>query len=332
MKWNSIFFSTFDKFFLQIFLTMKIWLFYYPEKRERGGGRGSFFTRIRLGRRWIWRIEKIQPRERDTLAGFHPSPSIWYKGYQRLRNPSEKFLNPSSASRSRDKLITGIPEKSRKFILPGVRVSFVKIYERTNNEKKKKRKGRIKSANWRPRSSLEPGKRGSKFRNETKRNERAYRKVFERCLVCKSICCERLFDLKFTRFYFILFLLLLLSPPFSKFQQILRRVKRQYRISHFSKKKKIPPPRRASKSNLISKKKKKKTTNLKPPSPPPPPTKLSKAKRRKEKKETKKKKLPRAQPQQRHLCNRLYVYTHTYVIKNKKKKKKEKNPEINKNP
>lgn len=170
MKWNSIFFSTFDKFFLQIFLTMKIWLFYYPEKRERGGGRGSFFTRIRLGRRWIWRIEKIQPRERDTLAGFHPSPSIWYKGYQRLRNPSEKFLNPSSASRSRDKLITGIPEKSRKFILPGVRVSFVKIYERTNNEKKKKRKGRIKSANWRPRSSLEPGKRGSKFRNETKRN------------------------------------------------------------------------------------------------------------------------------------------------------------------
>lgn len=170
MKWNSIFFSTFDKFFLQIFLTMKIWLFYYPEKRERGGGRGSFFTRIRLGRRWIWRIEKIQPRERDTLAGFHPSPSIWYKGYQRLRNPSEKFLNPSSASRSRDKLIAGIPEKSRKFILPGARVSFVKIYERTNNEKKKKRKGRIKSANWRPRSSLEPGKRGSKFRNETKRN------------------------------------------------------------------------------------------------------------------------------------------------------------------
>lgn len=139
------------------------------EERERGRG-GSFFTRIRLGRRWIWRIEKIQPRERDTLAGFHPSPSIWYKGYQRLRNPSEKFLNPSSASRSRDKLITGIPEKSRKFILPGVRVSFVKIYERTNNEKKKKRKGRIKSANWRPRSSLEPGKRGSKFRNETKRN------------------------------------------------------------------------------------------------------------------------------------------------------------------
>lgn len=298
------------------------------EERERGRG-GSFFTRIRLGRRWIWRIEKIQPRERDTLAGFHPSPSIWYKGYQRLRNPSEKFLNPSSASRSRDKLITGIPEKSRKFILPGVRVSFVKIYERTNNEKKKKRKGRIKSANWRPRSSLEPGKRGSKFRNETKRNERAYRKVFERCLVCKSICYERLFDLKFTRFYFILFLLL--SPSFSKFQQILRRVKRQYRISHFSKKKKIPPPRRASKSNLISKKKKK-TTNLKPPSPPPPPTKLSKAKRRKEKKETKKKKLPRAQPQQRHLCNRLYVYTHTYVIKNKKKKKREKNPEINKNP
>lgn len=154
--------------------------------------------------------------------------------------------------------------------------------------------------------------------------------MFERCLVCKSICYERLFDLKFTRFYFILFLLL--SPPFSKFQQILRRVKRQYRISHFSKKKKIPPPRRASKSNLISKKKKKKTTNLKPPSPPPPPTKLSKAKRRKEKKETKKKKLPRAQPQQRHLCNRLYVYTHTYVIKNKKKKKREKNPEINKNP
>lgn len=140
------------------------------EERERGRG-GSFFTRIRLGRRWIWRIEKIQPRERDTLAGFHPSPSIWYKGYQRLRNPSEKFLNPSSASRSRDKLIAGIPEKSRKFILPGVRVSFVKIYERTNNEKKKKkRKGRIKSANWRPRSSLEPGKRGSKFRNETKRN------------------------------------------------------------------------------------------------------------------------------------------------------------------
>lgn len=293
------------------------------EERERGRG-GSFFTRIRLGRRWIWRIEKIQPRERDTLAGFHPSPSIWYKGYQRLRNPSEKFLNPSSASRSRDKLITGIPEKSRKFILPGVRVSFVKIYERTNNEKKKKRKGRIKSANWRPRSSLEPGKRGSKFRNETKRNERAYRKVFERCLVCKSICYERLFDLKFTRFYFILFLLL--SPPFSKFQQILRRVKRQYRISHFSKKKKIPPPRRASKSNLISKKKKKKTTNLKPPSPPPPPTKLSKAKRRKEKKETKKKKLPRAQPQQRHLCNRLYVYTHTYVIKNKKKKREKKTP------
>lgn len=119
---------------------MKIWLFYYPEKRERGGGRGSFFTRIRLGRRWIWRIEKIQPRERDTLAGFHPSPSIWYKGYQRLRNPSEKFLNPSSASRSRDKLIAGIPEKSRKFILPGARVSFVKIYERTNNEKKKKKK------------------------------------------------------------------------------------------------------------------------------------------------------------------------------------------------
>lgn len=116
--------------------------------------------------RWIWRIEKIQPRERDTLAGFHPSPSIWYKGYQRLRNPSEKFLNPSSASRSRDKLIADIPEKSRKFILPGARV-FVKIYER---EHEKKRKGRIKSANWRPRSSLEPGKRGSKFWNE--RNER----------------------------------------------------------------------------------------------------------------------------------------------------------------
>lgn len=162
MKWNSIFFSTLDKFFLQIFLTIKIWLF-YPERRKRERERGSFFTRIRLGRRWIWRIEKIQPRERDTLAGFHPSPSIWYKGYQRLRNPSEKFLNPSSASRSRDKLIADIPEKSRKFILPGARV-FVKIYER---EHEKKRKGRIKSANWRPRSSLEPGKRGSKFWNGT---------------------------------------------------------------------------------------------------------------------------------------------------------------------
>lgn len=169
MKWNSIFFSTFDKFFLQIFLTMKIWLFYYPEKRERGGGRGSFFTRIRLGRRWIWRIEKIQPRERDTLAGFHPSPSIWYKGYQRLRNPSEKFLNPSSASRSRDKLIAGIPEKSRKFILPGARVSFVKIYERTNNEKKEK-KGKEGSS----RRTDVPDRRSSREKesqnSETKRN------------------------------------------------------------------------------------------------------------------------------------------------------------------
>lgn len=140
MKWNSIFFSTLDKFFLQIFLTIKIWLF-YPERRKRERERGSFFTRIKLGRRWIWRIEKIQPRERDTLAGFHPSPSIWYKGYQRLRNPSEKFLNPSSASRSRDKLIADIPEKSRKFILPGARV-FVKIYER-EHEKKKKRKDQV---------------------------------------------------------------------------------------------------------------------------------------------------------------------------------------------
>lgn len=174
MKWNSIFFSTLDKFFLQIFLTIKIWLF-YPERRKRERERGSFFTRIKLGRRWIWRIEKIQPRERDTLAGFHPSPSIWYKGYQRLRNPSEKFLNPSSASRSRDKLIADIPEKSRKFILPGARV-FVKIYEREHE--KKKRKGRIKSANWRPRSSLEPGKRGSKFWNETERTSvQSVRKV-----------------------------------------------------------------------------------------------------------------------------------------------------------
>lgn len=298
------------------------------EERERGRG-GSFFTRIRLGRRWIWRIEKIQPRERDTLAGFHPSPSIWYKGYQRLRNPSEKFLNPSSASRSRDKLITGIPEKSRKFILPGVRVSFVKIYERTNNEKKKKRKGRIKSANWRPRSSLEPGKRGSKFRNETKRNERAYRKVFERCLVCKSICYERLFDLKFTRFYFILFLLL--SPPFSKFQQILRRVKRQYRISHFSKKKKIPPPRRASKSNLISKKKKKNhqpqttitttTTNK---------TLQSKEEEREERNEEKKI-TTRATATETPLQSSVRIHTHI-CHKEQKKKKREKNPEINKNP
>lgn len=138
------------------------------EERERGRG-GSFFTRIRLGRRWIWRIEKIQPRERDTLAGFHPSPSIWYKGYQRLRNPSEKFLNPSSASRSRDKLITGIPEKSRKFILPGARVSFVKIYERTNNEKKEK-KGKEGSS----RRTDVPDRRSSREKesqnSETKRN------------------------------------------------------------------------------------------------------------------------------------------------------------------
>lgn len=139
------------------------------EERERGRG-GSFFTRIRLGRRWIWRIEKIQPRERDTLAGFHPSPSIWYKGYQRLRNPSEKFLNPSSASRSRDKLIAGIPEKSRKFILPGARVSFVKIYERTNNEKKEK-KGKEGSS----RRTDVPDRRSSREKegqnSETKRNE-----------------------------------------------------------------------------------------------------------------------------------------------------------------
>lgn len=142
MKWNSIFFSTLDKFFLQIFLTIKIWLF-YPERKKRERERGSFFTRIKLGRRWIWRIEKIQPRERDTLAGFHPSPSIWYKGYQRLRNPSEKFLNPSSASRSRDKLIADIPEKSRKFILPGARVNFRKNLRKGARKKKKKRKDQV---------------------------------------------------------------------------------------------------------------------------------------------------------------------------------------------
>lgn len=166
MKWNSIFFSTLDKFFLQIFLTIKIWLF-YPERRKRERERGSFFTRIRLGRRWIWRIEKIQPRERDTLAGFHPSPSIWYKGYQRLRNPSEKFLNPSSASRSRDKLIADIPEKSRKFILPGARV-FVKIYER-EHEKKKEKEGSSRRTDV-------PDRRSSREKegqnSETKRNER----------------------------------------------------------------------------------------------------------------------------------------------------------------
>lgn len=139
MKFHFLFHSW--QIFLTNFFDDKNLIILPREEKKRERERGSFFTRIRLGRRWIWRIEKIQPRERDTLAGFHPSPSIWYKGYQRLRNPSEKFLNPSSASRSRDKLIAGIPEKSRKFILPGARV-FVKIYER-EHEKKKKRKDQV---------------------------------------------------------------------------------------------------------------------------------------------------------------------------------------------
>lgn len=165
MKFHFLFHSW--QIFLTNFFDDKNLIILPREEKKRERERGSFFTRIRLGRRWIWRIEKIQPRERDILAGFHPSPSIWYKGYQRLRNPSEKFLNPSSASRSRDKLIADIPEKSRKFILPGARV-FVKIYER-EHEKKKEKEGSSRRTDV-------PDRRSSREKegqnSETKRNER----------------------------------------------------------------------------------------------------------------------------------------------------------------
>lgn len=149
-----------------------------PETRERERERGSFFTRIRLGRRWIWRIEKTQPRERDTLAGF-PAPLL---SGTRVINayviPVRSFLT-LLLHRGREINLSRAFLKNRENLFYRARESFVKIYER---EERKKRKGkRIESANWRPRSwnrIARAGKRRSKFlENGTNERTEGVRKV-----------------------------------------------------------------------------------------------------------------------------------------------------------